>query len=442
MVDSPVSQGHRGDKVSCLDVIENFFGDYPKREQVIKLGDSEIDELRGRIVELAESQSQEPAPEQTTYLGGTFGAFWPEPTMVSHRTLALLYYYRVLVHDPLADFFFTDFHVLPTGPVLRSRQSDVTIETAGPRSSAEAYSFEKAAEQGPEHAREELARRIELLVEAEPLLRSGAVIARSQWPAIIGRQSALATAVRHDLRNAEMQSVVQSFDPASPDDLLPLWDSMGGFRMAPESLDPRDYDLASSNEFYYFAKTLAVADFYGAPYAPDNRAGLQLLQAKASQLRVKIGGRIMPVDLLSQVAEILVPNLDLDLKTAVRIRESEQDFDDWRRELNTIAVDAKDDSPEELRERVENTLVPQARRLEKTIASSSALGKLKQQASGMVITGAAGAVAAATTGGSVPAVMLSVGGAGILRWLWDVYRPTSLGGPDAIVAHLMRARDK
>jgi hypothetical protein len=82
-------------------------------------------------------------------------------------------------------------------------------------------------------------------------------------------------------------------------------------------------------------------------------------------------GARQPVELLSEVARVLVPDLQLTAKTAVAIRQSEDAFEDWRAELRRLAREGRDDSPAELRERVQDQLQPVVRRVEKAISRSS-----------------------------------------------------------------------
>lgn len=121
---------------------------------------------------------------------------------------------------------------------------------------------------------------------------------------------------------------------------------------------------------------------------------------------------------------MLVPDLQLTAKTAVAIRQSEDAFEDWRAELRRLAREGRDDSPAELRERVQDQLQPVVRRVEKAISRSSIASRaLKEQSASTMITTAVGAASAAATTGMPVVAAVSGIASGVLQWIWKAYRP-------------------
>ncbi len=424
--------------VTVLDVIENFFGDTPTRAAVFALSRTDIEQLGDLLLHSSDVSAVTPAPAGLTYPGGWLAGNWAQQLLRGDLNLALLYYPRLLVHDPLADFFFRDWDAIPPTRVLQAANGGSAI-TTGPGLWAKAAAYESMKDD-LQAVRGYLTAMIEYLLELAPLLRSEVLVARAQWPTILARKQMLLASVRHDVRAKEMQEVAVPASNSS--DPLPTWDTIRGLNVTPTGGFRRsDEPWRWQNEYFYLAKTLAVADAAGATYAPGSESELALLRAKSTQLKVKIDAR-QPLELLREVARVLLPDLQLDAKTAVALRESEDAFDDWRRQLRSLARAGASSGPEDhLRERVEDELIPSVRRVEAAVSRSTALKKaLKEQRAATVITGGVNLAATSMTGAS-PLVVGGVAAVGgVLQWLWKAYRPASLGGADQILASLLRHR--
>lgn len=245
------------------------------------------------------------------------------------------------------------------------------------------------------------------------------------------------TSVRHDVRSREMQSAVAG--AAAAGDPVPTWDNIRGLNVLPVGgLRASDEPWQWQHEFFYLAKTLAVADAAGATYVPPTDGDLAVLRVKAAQAQRAVVGDRQPLELLAEVARVLVPDLQLDARTAVAMRTSEEAFDDWHRGLRSLAR-AMDNTTEELRGRVEDELLPKVRRVERAIDRSAiARRALQDQAATTLITGAV-AVGAAGVAGTNPWIGGAAAAAsGAIQWAWKAYRPPSLGGEDAVLASLIR----
>lgn len=161
--------------------------------------------------------------------------------------------------------------------------------------------------------------------------------------------------MKKDLADPSMIAVAA--EAQSTGDPLPMWDFIRGLKVSPSAgSSAQDEAQQWQYEFFHLAKTLAIADYFGACYEPVFESELQLLHTKMSvsqDRRVPTTATPMPV--LTEVGRLLVPDLRLDLKTAVEIRQSEGAFEDWRARLRTLVRDGASDSPAELRDRVRRT---------------------------------------------------------------------------------------
>lgn len=416
---------------TVLDVLEGFFGALPSRNDVELLSRDEVEELGDLAVESAEARVLETTDSDgLAYPGGWLGRHWDEPVFRRDLSLELLYQPRLLVHDPIADYFFRDVQAIPDAKSLRTARG-VTMH-AGPREWAAQLLYINEREDF-ETVRSRLAYTIECIVDLAPLLREGVVVALPQWPTVVARRRHIETSARHDIRDSAMGAVAASASLEGGQ--LPVWDNLRGVHVTVS--DPwvsSDQPWQWHPEFLYLAKTLAVADAAGATYAPTTEDELRLLQAKARQAVAAVArDRIRP-ELLAEVGRVFVPDLQLAPAMAVAMRRSDDSFEDWRRLIRTIEHDARGDTGYELRQFVEDTLVPQAAKVRRSVnrlpsLGDAAWGGLTAVVSGVVSQGGHG-MGLTALGGL---------GAGALSWLWKAYGPReSLMGAEAVMASLVR----
>lgn len=424
---------------TVVDLIENFFGALPSERQILRLSDSQVNLLGELASEFGEAQAMSPVLPDTTYVGGWFGAYGMNAALERDRNIALLYYPRLLVHDPLAEFFFDGFDRLAKLRPIRTHSGSMAL-SGGAEIWGGANTLARYRHQ-PEEVRRQLASIIGDVVAAAPLIRSGVLQTRSQWPSQVARRLALETSIRHDVNSAVMQKVAHAYDESQADEKLQIWDNLRGLRVTPgEPVDRRDEPWTVQHEFFYLAKTLGFADSVGATYAPTTSADLALLRAKAASVPLTYAGRRYPARLLEEVAELAVPGLKIDLEDLVKMRADEDAFEEWRHQLSALSRASADDDLPTLRERVADTLQPQIRRLETRSTQSQFMSKIKENSRGLVLTTGAAVFGEIATKGS-PVVIASVtAGAGVLSWIWEAYRPLRLGGTDTVLASLMKSR--
>jgi len=426
---------------TVIDLLENFFGVLPSEGQILGLTDAQVAELGERATEFGDSQAATPVLPDTTYVGGWFGAYGMNAALERDRNIALLYYPRLLVHDPLAEFFFDDFARLAKLRPIRTRSGNMAV-FGGAEVWGGTSSYSRFPEQ-PKEAKGQLASIIGDLVAAAPLIRSGVLQTRSQWPSQIARKRSLEVSVRHDVRSPSMQEAAHAYDNSPADEKLQIWDNLRGMRIGlGEPVDRRDEAWTVQHEFFYLAKTLCFADSVGARYAPTTEADLALLRAKAASVPLTYAGRRYPARLLEEVAELAVPGLKIEIGDLVKMRADEDAFEEWRHQLSALSRDSADDDIPTLRERVADTLQPQIRRLETRSTQSQFLSKIKENSRALVLTTGAAVVGEIATKGSPVVIAGVTAGAGVLSWIWEAYRPPRLGGTDTVLASLMHSRRK
>jgi len=327
--------------VSPLDVLDGFFGGTPTLEAVGAMSLGQIDELGELVMQSADALARDPAPDvadigQLVYPGGWLARGWGEDLFRVELNCSLLYEPRLLLHDPLAEYFFAAFNTLPR---MRAVKGAIVSSMYG---GADIWANHgRRVHRGDclELIRADLVRIVRFMLEVEPLLRSGVIVMRSQWPTIRRRQRQLMASTNADVNSPAMLDAVRSATMAGG--LLPRWDNLRGGQVSPPDgfLDPNDPDLCQP-EFFYLAKTLAVADAAGAVYAPSTPDEQRLLIAKsaAAAASARRGAPSPPV--LREVLSYLVPDLTLDPSTAVRVRTSEASFEAWRRALRDVQREA------------------------------------------------------------------------------------------------------
>lgn len=425
-------------QVTPLDVLDGFFGSTPELDAIRGLTLAQVDELGDRVRQSAEALALERAPAdavgELVYPGGWLARGWGQELFRAELNCSLLYEPRLLLHDPLAEYFFSDFDTMPRMRALRGSVGGISVRMEPSAWANNGRRSNRADDL--DGIRADLARILRFLLDVEPLLRTGVIVMRSQWPTIRRRQQQLMASAKADMASTEMLAAARAASVEGG--WLPKWDNLRGMFVTPPGgfLNPDDPALWQP-EFFYLAKTLAVADAAGASYAPASPDEARLLSAKTCAVAARRGAKPgQPV--LEEVLRVLVPDLDLDAATAVKIRESEEAFDDWRRALRDIQREAAPlESRADLRELVQDRLQPQVAAVSKRVSVTAAL---RSRAPHMVSAALLGTASNAVTGLTVGTSAAAAGLTGVAAWLWDAYRGRRPEGSGAVIAAMLRAR--
>jgi hypothetical protein len=428
--------------VTVLDALDNAVGERVRDGSLGQITVAELDEVRDVLTDFWNAQSDPNAPTDSdapppSFIGGWVGPFWSERMLRGDLSDALLYYPRLLVLDPLADFF-SDGRGLP--PLWRTRyrrpDGQVNVMTTGPDMWRDPFTYTTLRSNAVEAAHR-FASIVENLYLLEQPIRGGVIIVRSQWPTLRAKQEQLATAVRHDSRNSILQEYLDETDRAE----LHLWDTIRGMQATMDlPVVKADAPMQYAPALYYLAKTLAVADATGAQYVPVNQASLGLLRAKYND-----AVRSHPSAMLREVSRVVVPSSDIPIREAVAMRASSDDFEDWRLGLQSLQRASADDDLATLHDRVQETLLPRVHDVERGLQTSRLRESFTRAGADVIVDGAVGVltgVATATQADLATAVLAGLGGAAggaTLRWMLRQYAPAGSSGAEAVLVTLIRA---
>jgi hypothetical protein len=430
-----------GELPTVLDVVENALGSRPTLKQLRKLTIPELDELSGLLSELSEAQCEDEIPGGAYLVGGWLGGYWSEPFLRGDLGKSLLYYSNLLVLDPLADYFDDRSRLPQTRPIrVRRQDGQFNTVTAGPDLWSRNGSFVSLRDT-PEEAAGRFAAIVGNLYSLDPLIRSGVVVLRSQWPILSRRADALATSLRHDIHSQKMQTLAR--EPSTGEDSFAVWDNLRGASLSFDGpgvgVLPSDEPWRTQHVFYYLAKTLAIADAAGAQYVPSTERDLELLRTKASSAT---RSSTHPAAFLSEVARVIVPSFEVPIQQAVAMRESSESFEDWRSKLELIRRAGAADDTEQLRQRVQDELRPAVRAVETELHRSSTLSALDKTTANVIFTGGIAAGAAVASGGNATVAVGAAAATGIVSWLRHAYGQQSPGGAEAVLVALVRGTHK
>lgn len=410
------------EKITPLLVLRNHFGELPSSKTIEALSTNQMRDLGELVIESAAASVDEPVASDVYYGGGWLGAGWHESLFRSDILHSLLYYPRLLVHDPLANFFFNGLAQLPRYRAYRSPGPD-PIEVEPLRSDLTPI-FDHFKDD-PRGAARALSAIIVKMNDLAPLIDSGVLILRTQWPIIAQRLQPIEASVRHNLKNRDMleaAEVASQYDPPPT-----VWDNMRGMKTAPHNgIRAGDKHLFYQQDFFYLAKTLAIADHFSVRYVPQIDADYKLLSAYACSLPKRLKGiESPPGRMLSEVARFAVPSLNLDQEKMLSLRRDEDAFEDWRLSLRRLARDGKDDDDETLSQRVEEELTPRIHAIRRNLKRSNVFRQSVPEGMSVAISatiGGAGSLSAAP---------------GALAWLYRVLKKPSPGN-DTVLARLIQ----
>ncbi len=235
-----------------------------------------------------------------------------------------------------------------------------------------------------------------------------------------------------------MHTAAADFLDSDPDDKPASWDNLRGLRMTMEGgAQGGTAAWESQHEFFYLAKSIAIAATAGAVYTPSSRGDLALLRAKAP---VNLRQASYNGEFLAQVASVSTPQFSLTPELVVKTRRNESAFEDWRLELRALRRDVGELEPEAKLERVEEGLIPRVHQIEQGTLRSRALSTAKTAAGATLINATVAASVQAVSGGNpVP----GTGGAivsGVLGWLNTMYASGRDSPSGAVLATLVKGR--
>jgi hypothetical protein len=431
-------------RVTILDVLQNALGGDLTAARADSLTERELENLAECVNEFYDSyELPESEGELRLYSGGWIAGNWEEHDTRQYLFTSLVYYPNVIIHDPVAEWFYPrrDSLQLPPGVPSRNNAMILQASEAGLLSGDGYYVFKS----NPKRSRDRLAQILPLMSELAPLFQKGVILPVSQWQIVRAREQAILTAVRHDNRDAELAAAI-----ANPVDVMPpRSDHLRGFGMTPNMgwKPGQEQRALVQDPSYFLNKTLAIADAISARYVPPAATDAALLDVKLKRLGEELKRHSIELKLAPALASAALPFLEeLDPKVLLAIRSNEEAFDSWRRELRIAvrAIQAVPSSGEafarEAREILNDALLPSAREVSRTVSTSSVLKRAtKEQGINLAI----GAGTALVTS-PILHVPLSVGGLAVMgvstaaRWLYSTLFRGAPSGSRAVMAKLVK----
>jgi hypothetical protein len=188
---------------SILDILESSLGE---------LKPDRIDALDAAGIEaLAEAVNQFYAgwvlpdlnDELSMYAGGWVAGNLEAVEARQYLYTTLLYYPKIIIHDPIAEWFFPDRSSLQSPPLITDTRGNGVQISEPALLSGDGYYALKA---DPERTKHKLKQSLSMLTELALLIREGVVISVPQWKIIKDRQDAILTATRHDVGDSDFLS--------------------------------------------------------------------------------------------------------------------------------------------------------------------------------------------------------------------------------------------
>jgi hypothetical protein len=431
--------------ITILDVLENALGGDLTAEHAAQLTEAELDDLADRVNEFYSSYSiQAVSDDLRFYSGGWVAGNWDNLDARKYLLTSLVYYPSIVIHDPIAEWFFRGHEALLAPPGLPARNK-MTIQATEPTLLMGTGYY--AHRSDLDRTRGVLAKLLPLISELAVLFREGIVVPISQWQLVRERQQAILTAVRHDNRDDKLASLI-----ANPLDLpAPRADHIRGLTISQPGGWRAGHEQRAlvQDPAYFLNKTLAIADIVGARYIPPAATDAALLDVKLRRFGDELKRRARSVDLIMVPAleSAQLPFLeDIDPKTLVAIRTNEEAFDDWRRELRTVVrnIEAQraegDAFAQESSEILRDALLPRAREVSATVSTSAVLKKVAKEQSVTLTIGAASTLSVASVLGTPvsTAALVGLGMSGVARWIYGTLFRQSPSGSRAVMAKLIK----
>jgi len=430
--------------VTILDVLDNALGEL-SANRVAALGTAELADLADAVDAFYNAwQSPELGGDELRfYSGGWIAGNFESEDARQYLYTSLLYAPNVIIHDPVAEWFYRDRDRLRSPPAIRAASGGMQVQGAEP-TLLEGSGYHAFRDE-PERSRIFLTQTISALAALAPLIRVGIVVPIPQWQLVRQREEAILTAVRHDVRDERLAELITGATESPPRS-----DHIRGMEVAPDSgVAPADALRAVvQNPSYFLSKTLAIAETTSSRYVPPAAIDAALLEYRIRRLGEELRPRDIELQVVASLTAADLPFLgSLEPDTIVAIRRDEAAFDAWRAGLRTT-VRAIESNPSqgdafatEAREVVGDSLIPRAREVKRVVARSTAMKAATKEQTVIFAIGAAAVVGAGIVAGTPVAPSLAgLGISAVNRWLYSSLVGHSPSGTHGILATLVKKR--
>lgn len=427
---------------TIVDVLEGALDGDLSRDAVARLSEADVDELADLVATFYAAWTLEPPAEgvMRVHLGGWVAQNAAAAPMMPVVNNALLYAHEILVHDQVAAFLYPRRSSLRALPPIR--------DARGPQIAGDQAHIESTggwfAQRSLEGAHSYLGDGVEMLAALAPLIRAGVVLPIPHLQVARERQEGILTATIRTFQDPEFGALV-----SSPIDELPLTrDDLRGFPVkSPRPKTPFDAALQDfGGAAYYLNRTIAIADAFHASYVPPSATDWALYEHRLGDAIASLPhGLDLDLRVMAALGRARLPLLDnVDLETMVKIRQGEEAFEDWRRELRVAgrAIEMSTTDPAhfaaEGREVLDDLLQPMVAAVKDSQTVRARITSSSADAAGELVLGAAAAGAAHAAGFPATQTLVEAAGFAAARWAFGTLFPRRAVGAKSIVGHLVR----
>ena len=404
---------------TIIDVVEDAVGSIGQ-VRADALSGSALDRLAHSIIEFYDSWTPLGAEDGRMYSGGWIAGNLEAAEPRRYLFSSLLYYPEVVIHEPLADWFFPYREQLWSPPGVWADRRSMLIDGSEPAMLANSGYFRFASE--PDRTRSYLASVLPALAELAPLIRSGAVAPVPQWWIVHRHQRSIETAIRYDVRDPEFSKAV-----SEPIDLpLPRGDQVRGMAITPSGgWSPGHAQRALTQDPSYFLnKTLLIQQQSGALYVPPYASDAALLDVRLRRVGEELASEGVDFSVAPSLVSAQLPFIEgVDVQTLLKIRTDEAHFEDWRRTLRTVVRQIRllpadgDEFRREAKEVLEDALLPQVAAIQRRTKASSVLrGSATDRVADLAVSAASMGLMTATGAPFTVTAAVSLGVSAVGRW--------------------------
>ena len=420
---------------TSVDILESHLGALTK-EVVDTIEAETLDALATDLNSYFTEWKASPEEDLPLYSGGWIAGNLEVVEARQYLLNTLLYYPRVIMHDPLAEWFYPFRDGLVSPPPVVGKNSQMIIRGSEPALLAGNGYFVFRSQ--PERTRLFLRSVLPMLKLLKPAIDQGVILLVPQWWLVRERQTSILSAVRHDVRNSDFVDVLRT----SGDAPVPRTDHIRGMAVTPHGgwKAGEEYRGESQEASYFLNKTLAISDAVGALYIPpatnDARLLAVRLDSAAKELRAKdIELKVAPALMAAQLP--WVGNLDADVILA--IRKDSDSFADWRAELRTLlrsVSSSREDGTAfdtEARAVMQDGLLPRLHSIQNEMSKSAVLKSHLKDGVLELGLGTGSLVAVASAGAPVTAVAVAaLGVSAATRWLLSPFFRSKTGSKSVL----------
>jgi hypothetical protein len=404
---------------TIIDVVEDAVGSMGQ-VRAEALSGSALDRLAHSIIEFYDSWTPLGAEDGRMYSGGWIAGNFEAPESRRYLFSSLLYYPEVVIHEPLADWFFPYREQLWAPPGIWADRRSMRIDSAEPAMLANSGYFRFISEL--DRTRSFLASVLPALAELAPLIRSGAVVPVPQWWIVHKHQPSIETAIRYDVRDTEFAKAV-----SEPVDVpLPRSDQVRGMAITPGGgWSPGEAQRALTQDPSYFLnKTLLIQEQSGALYVPPYASDAALFEVRLRRVGEELASKGVEFSVAPSLVSAELPFIeDVNVPTLLKIRRDEEHFEDWRRTLRTVVRQVRllpadgDEFRREAKEVLEDALLPQVAAIQRRTKVSSVLrGSATDRAADLAVSAATLGLMTATGEPFTVTAAASLGVSAVGRW--------------------------